>query len=82
MARALGISTSYLHKMVKYNLMQSFSELLREIRIHYACGLLMNPALSVEQVAIEAGYNNSKTFIRAFQAEKGCTPGEFRGRAL
>lgn len=81
-ARALGISTSYLHKMVKYNLMQSFSELLREIRVNYACGLLMNPALSVEQVAIEAGYNNSKTFIRAFQAEKGCTPGEFRGRAL
>ena len=79
-AHELGISTSNLHKTIKYNLMESFSEILREIRINYACGLLMNPGLSVEQVAVEAGYNNSKTFIRAFQAEKGCTPSEFRSR--
>ena len=79
-AHELGISTSNLHKTIKYNLMESFSEILREIRINYACGLLMNPGLSVEQVAVEAGYNNSKTFIRALQAEKGCTPSEFRSR--
>lgn len=41
--------------------------------------LLMNLELSVEQVAVEAGCNNSKTLIRAFQAEKGCTLSEFRG---
>lgn len=80
-AEAMGVSVSHLHKSIKYNLMQSFSQLLREIRVGYACGLLTNPALSVEQVAIEVGYNNSKTFTRAFQKQMGVTPSEYRAKA-
>lgn len=77
-ASEFNISISYLHKIIKYNLMQSFSELLREIRISYACGLLTNPDLSINQVAVEVGYNNTKTFTRSFVTQKGCTPTEFR----
>ena len=73
-----GISTSYLHKIIKYNLMQSFSELLREVRISYACGVLSNLDLSISQVAVEVGYNNTKTFTRSFVKQQGCTPTEYR----
>ena len=65
-ARELNISTSYLHKIIKYNLMQSFSELLNEIRISYACGLLQKQDITIGQVAVECGYNNTRTF-RAFK---------------
>lgn len=77
-AKEMNISTSYLHKIIKYNLMQSFSELLMEIRISYACGLLQKQDITIGQVAVEVGYNNTKTFTRAFQTQKGCTPSEFR----
>lgn len=79
-AHTFHISTSYLHKLVRYNLMQTFTELLREIRIHYSCGLLMSQKLPIIQIAVEVGYNNAKTFTRAFQAQIGCTPTEFRER--
>ena len=77
-ARAFNISTSHLHKIIKYNFMQTFSELLREIRIGYSCGLLADSDMPVVQIAVECGYNNTKTFTRAFQKQKGCTPSEFR----
>ena len=77
-ARAFGISTSYLHKTIKYNFLQTFSELLREIRIGYSCGLLTASDMPLVQVAVECGFNNTKTFSRAFQKQKGCTPTEFR----
>lgn len=77
-AEELNISTSYLHKIIKHNLMQSFSELLREIRISYACGLLQKLDITIGQVAVEVGYNNVKSFTRAFNAQKGCTPSEYR----
>lgn len=81
-AQHFQISTSYLHKIIKYNLMETFSELLREIRINYSCGMLMNLDLSVTQIAIETGYNNTKTFSRAFQTQKGCTPSEYRASLM
>ena len=81
-AKELEISTSHLHKTIKYNLMQSFSELLREIRISYACGLLQNSNLTLGQIAIEVGYNNSRTFSRVFVSQKGYTPSEFRDKLL
>ncbi len=77
-ARELNISTSYLHKIIKYNLMQSFSELLNEIRISYACGLLQKQDITIGQVAVECGYNNTRTFNRAFQTLKGCSPAEYK----
>ena len=58
--------------------MQTFSELLREIRIGYSCGLLTESDMPIVQAAVECGYNNTKTFSRAFQKQKGCTPTEFR----
>lgn len=77
-SHTFNISTSYLHIIIKYNFMQTFSELLREIRIGYSCGLLTESDMPIVQAAVECGYNNTKTFSRAFQKQKGCTPTEFR----
>ena len=77
-AEHLGISVSYLHKMIKYNFMQSFNDMLKEIRIEYSCGLLTGTDYSITQIAIEVGYNSSRTFNRAFQSLKDMNSSEYR----
>ncbi|QIQ20584.1 AraC family transcriptional regulator [Zophobihabitans entericus] len=77
-AQQLGMSVSNLHKIIKYNLMESFTDALREIRISYSCGLLIATDNPITQIAIEVGYNNMKAFNRAFKLQKGCPPSEYR----
>ena len=79
-ANSLGMSVSYLHKIVKFNFMQTFSELLREIRVGYSCGFLRSTDVPVAQIALEVGYNNTKTFSSAFYEQLSCSPNEYRER--
>jgi AraC-like DNA-binding protein len=39
---------------------------------------LGNPELTIEEVAIQAGYSEPAAFIRAFKAWTGFTPAKFR----
>lgn len=79
-ANALSISVSQLYKTIKNDLMLSFTDLLQEVRIKYSCGLLRSTSLSVAQIAIEVGFESTRTFSRAFMKHMDCTPTQFKER--
>lgn len=56
----------------------SFGELLREIRIRNACGLLKTTTYPVEVIGRWAGYSSRDGFYNAFMADQGLTPAEYR----
>lgn len=55
-----------------------FFSFLNEIRIGYACRLLMDSALNITQIAYESGFNNLAHFNRQFKTTTRYTPQQYR----
>lgn len=53
---------------------KSLSEYLNDMRIGYACKLLIEGTLTVSQVCFECGFNNLSNFNRTFKRLTGLTP--------
>ncbi len=53
---------------------KSLSEFVSDMRISYACRLLIEAKLSVSQICYESGYNNLSNFNRTFKKHTGFTP--------
>ena len=51
---------------------------LNKKRIEYAEKLLVDPELSITEVALQSGFSSLSAFIRMFKLIKDCTPTEFR----
>ncbi len=51
---------------------------INELRITYACKLLLERKLTISQVCYEVGYNNISNFNRQFKKITGYTPTEYR----
>ena len=58
----------------------SFSSWLKNLRMEKARELLENSQLSVTEVALMSGYNDTSQFIRVFKAENGMTPNKYRNQ--
>ncbi len=79
-ATRLGMSVRKLHMLFEPTGV-SFGKWLLQRRIGEARLMLANPALSargIADVALSVGFNDLSTFHRAFRAEVGVTPSEFR----
>ncbi len=73
-----GFSKFYFTQLFKQFTGDSFYKYLNKRRIAYAEQLLIDPELSITEVAIRSGFNNLSSFIRMFKLMKNCTPTEFR----
>lgn len=70
----------------KYHFSRLFKELtgttchnyLISRRILFAQTLLVDPSVSITEVAMRSGFNSLATFNRIFKAQMGCTPSEYR----
>lgn len=56
---------------------KSFTRYLNEVRIGYACKLLMQEEHNIAQICYEAGYNNISNFNRQFKKIKDMSPSEY-----
>lgn len=57
--------------------------LLRQMRIHHACRMLLTaPERTIESVARASGFTGSRDFYRAFRRQTGLTPAEYREHAV
>jgi AraC-like DNA-binding protein len=57
---------------------KSFSQFLIEIRVGYACKLLLDERMSVKQLCFESGFNNFTCFHKNFKSFTGKSPLEYQ----
>ena len=79
LALALNLSPRTLHRQLKDE-GATLQALKDEVRRDRAMDLLQRTQRPVKQVAEASGFQNEKSFIRAFRAWTGVTPGEWRTR--
>jgi AraC-like DNA-binding protein len=58
------------------------SDYLNELRIGYACKLLMSDNLQISQICYESGFNNVSNFNRSFKKITGLTPSNYQEQIL
>ncbi|WP_159884525.1 helix-turn-helix domain-containing protein [Paenibacillus puerhi] len=78
MAKEIGISYSYMRKIVYEMTGMSLIDYLNQLRIEKAKQLLVDSKLTISQIALEAGYYNVKSFNRFFRKFEGMTPSSYR----
>ncbi|MBR1757586.1 MAG: helix-turn-helix domain-containing protein [Lachnospiraceae bacterium] len=77
-----GYSERHTSRLIKEFTGMSFSDLIRNLKIHRAAELLSNPELSLSAVLDTAGYTDMSSFYRAFKKEYGVTPIQYRDRMI
>ncbi|MCT1401353.1 helix-turn-helix domain-containing protein [Paenibacillus sp. p3-SID867] len=78
MAKQIGISYSYMRKIVYEQTGKSLSDYLNLLRIEKAKELLLDSNLSIAQIASEVGYMNVRSFNRLFRKFEGMPPSSFK----
>lgn len=73
-----GFSKYHFSRLFKNFANVSFYKYLNQKRIAYAEKMLINPDISVTEVALRSGFSSLSAFIRMFKILKECTPTEFR----
>lgn len=56
---------------------KTFTQFLNEVRIGYACKLLMEKQYNIAEVCFESGFNNISNFNRQFKSLKQMSPSQF-----
>lgn len=81
-AHALGVSRIHLSHIFSQQLGINFRQYINNLRIDRACTLLRNPSYSITQISDLCGYNNLRTFRRAFMAQCSVSPSRYRAHLL
>jgi len=79
-ARALGLSTQHVCRILKQEVGLTFAELLRNVRLREARRLLGDPACGMKEIAHRVGFRHPSQFTRAFRDDCGISPTEYRHR--
>lgn len=71
-------SITALSKLIKQKTGYNFKELLQRKRFQMAVHLLCDTKLSIEEIALDVGYENQSYFFRQFKERYGMTPHKYR----
>ena len=77
-ADEFGFSPTYLSRMFKRYADVSYKTYLLNLRTEYAFREMMNTDHSLNDVALNNGFPNSRAFAKAFINRYGCLPSEYR----
>ena len=77
-ANLAGFSKYHFTRLFKNFTGSSFYKYVNKKRIEYAEKLLVDPEISITEVALQSGFSSLSAFIRMFKIIKDCTPTEFR----
>lgn len=72
------LSVPYLSKYFKNKLGLSFSQYLKDLRLHYAVNDLLNESWTIDKIATNNGFPNSRSFVVAFTEKYGELPSIWR----
>lgn len=77
-ASQAGFSKFHFSRLFKQFTNTTFYTFLNQKRVAYAENLLIDPSLSITEIAYRSGFNSSSSFSRTFKAVKTYTPSDFR----
>ncbi|RTE10795.1 helix-turn-helix domain-containing protein [Paenibacillus whitsoniae] len=77
-ASHFNLSESYLSQFFKEQSGETFSSYLEQLRISLACRLIAEGSLSIDNIAVQAGYNSTHSFRRAFKRTMGVSPSSYK----
>lgn len=77
-SRKFGITMMELNHIMVFQVEKTFDEYVDWLRVSRASELLITTELAITDIAIEVGYNTTKTFTRTFTNIRKMTPGAFR----
>ncbi|MBU5671323.1 AraC family transcriptional regulator [Paenibacillus brevis] len=78
MAKEIGISYSYMRRIVYELTGKSLIDYINQLRIEKAKQLLLETSLTIAQIASEVGYYNVQSFNRFFRKYEGMAPSSYR----
>ena len=78
LADALGYNANYLSHRLHRCLHMNFRSLLNSFRLEHAKYLLRTGSQTILEIALECGFENERSFYRAFMKELDIPPGEYR----
>ncbi|MCB7317198.1 response regulator transcription factor [Lacrimispora sp. 210928-DFI.3.58] len=79
-AKMMNYSDAYFCKLFKQCFDQNFTTYLTRFRINEAKRLLQDKNISVKDVSLQVGYNDSNYFAKVFKRLTGMIPSEYRDR--
>ena len=78
LAREIDTSENTLSRVINVAFGVSFPKLLSQFRVEDAKRMLQNPAIPIQVVAFEVGFNSLASFNRVFREIAGETPSQYR----
>lgn len=78
MAKDLGYSPYTLSRVFSGTFHKNFNQYLNEVRLEYACSLLLYTNQFITDVYMNAGFESQRTFNRVFSEKFHMSPREFR----
>jgi AraC-like DNA-binding protein/ferredoxin len=81
LASHVCLSRSYLSAIFKAELGLTFSDYLNSMRVEKSKELLLNPKLSLAEIACQVGYTDQSYYTKVFARQTGISPGQFRKSA-
>ncbi len=78
LSESLGVSQSYLQKILRRYYHATFFEIVHRLRIRRACELLAQPGRTVSEIAYLCGFNSRQRFHFIFRKYMGVTPGQYQ----
>ncbi len=82
LSNLLNYNIYWLSRSIKRLTGRTFKELLQIKRLNQASFLLLNTRLSVTDISIAVGYDNTSYFHRIFRNYYGMSPKEYRGKSI
>ncbi len=76
-AKIVHMNPKSFSRFFKKNTKKNFTRYVNEVRIGYACKLLLEKKLNISEIAYEIGFNNISHFNRQFRSIKGHSPKEY-----
>lgn len=77
-AAHVGLSRSYLSTIFKEEMGSSFTDYVNSLRVKKSMELLLNPSLSLAEIADLVGYNDQSYYTKVFTRATGVSPGQYR----